>query len=214
DEAQQIVNSMPRRGKIIDKEVTNNSLTAPMTTYTEETTGVQVIIEEGETNGHAVIEASRLPAVGSVTLLPEHKTTSIERLTTAIKQHRLMVALAVLTVTVAAVIYFTRPGESIDSVAVMPFVNVSADPNVEYLSEGISDSIINNLSEVPSLKVSSFNSVLRYNGKQKDPQAIARHLNVRAFLVGRLTRHGDAISISSELIDAKDNRHPSGQQPN
>ena len=214
DDAQQIIKTVPRRGYIFEKPVESGP-GAPLTTYKDETTGVQVIIEEEETNGHAVIATPRLPATSSA-LFPEHKATSIERLTTAIKQHRLMTATAVLALAVAAaaVIYFSRPGESIDSVAVMPFVNVNADPSMDYLSEGISDSIINNLSELPSLRVSSFNSVLRYNGKHKDPQAIARDLNVRACLVGRLTRHGDDISISSELIDARDNRHLWGQQYN
>ena len=214
DDAQQIIKTVPRRGYIFEKPVESGP-GAPLTTYKDETTGVQVIIEEEETNGHGVIATPRLPATSSA-LFPEHKATSIERLTTAIKQHRLMTATAVLALAVAAaaVIYFSRPGESIDSVAVMPFVNVNADPSMDYLSEGISDSIINNLSELPSLRVSSFNSVLRYNGKKKDPQAIARDLNVRACLVGRLTRHGDDISISSELIDARDNRHLWGQQYN
>ena len=214
DDAQQIIKTVPRRGYIFEKPVESGP-GAPLTTYKDETTGVQVIIEEEETNGHGVIATPRLPATSSA-LFPEHKATSIERLTTAIKQHRLMTATAVLALAVAAaaVIYFSRPGESIDSVAVMPFVNVNADPSMDYLSEGISDSIINNLSELPSLRVSSFNSVLRYNGKHKDPQAIARDLNVRACLVGRLTRHGDDISISSELIDARDNRHLWGQQYN
>src|SRR2546425_5986964 len=214
DDAQEIIKTVPRRGYIFEKPVESGP-GAPLRTYKEETTGVQVVIEEEETNGHPVIATPRLPTASSA-LFPEHKATSTERLTAAIKQHRLMTATAVLALAVAAaaVIYFSRPGESIDSVAVMPFVNVSADPSMDYLSEGISDSIINNLSELPSLRVSSFNSVLRYNGKKKDPQAIARDLNVRAFLVGRLTRHGDDISISSELIDARDNRHLWGQQYN
>jgi TolB-like protein/DNA-binding winged helix-turn-helix (wHTH) protein/Flp pilus assembly protein TadD len=215
DEAQQIIKTVPRRGYIFEKPVESGP-GAALTTYKEETTGVHVIIEEVETNGHAVIEASTSPAVGSVALLPEHKVASIERLTTAIKQHRLMVALAVLTLAVAAVavIYLTRLGQSIDSVAVMPFVNVNADPNVEYLSEGISDSIINNLSELPGLKVSSLNSVLRYKGKQIDPRVMAHELNVRAVLMGRLTRQGDDISITAELIDARDNHRLWGQQYN
>lgn len=214
DDTQEIIKTVPRRGYIFEKPVESGPATA-LTTYKEETTGVQVIIEEEETNGHAVIAAPRLPAASSA-LFPERKATTIERLTAAIKQHRVMVATGVLALAVAAAagIYFSRLRESIDSVAVMPFVNVNADPSMDYLSEGISDSIINNLSELPSLKVSSFNSVLRYNGKQKDPQVIARDLNVRALLMGRVSRHGDDISISSELIDAKDNRHLWGQQYN
>ncbi len=96
----------------------------------------------------------------------------------------------------------------------MPFVNVGADPNTEYLGDGLSDSIINNLSELPNLKVSSLTSVLRYKGKQTDPRIMAHDLNVRAILMGRLTRHADDISITVELIDARDNRRLWGQQYN
>jgi TolB-like protein/Tfp pilus assembly protein PilF len=95
-------------------------------------------------------------------------------------------------------------------VAVMPFVNVSGDPNAEYLSDGISESIINSLS--PNLKVIALNSVLRYKGKQTDPQAVGRELNVRAVLMGRLTQRGDDVVINVELVDVRDNRHLWGRQ--
>ena len=80
--------------------------------------------------------------------------------------------------------------------AVLPFVNASADPNTEYLSDGFSDSIINSLSRLPNLKVISLNSVLRYKGKQVDPQAVGRELNVKAVLMGRLTQQGDGLTIT------------------
>src|SRR5205085_769388 len=201
DDAQQIIKTVPRRGYIFEKPVENGP-GAPLTTYKEETTGVQVIIEEEETNGHAAIAMRPSPAVG-VSLLPGHKPKSIELLTTAIKQHRSIAAASLVTLALvtAAAVYFTRPGDAIDSIAVMPFVNVGADPNSEYLSDGISDSIINNLSELPNLKVSSLTSVLRYKGKLIDPQVMAHQLNVRAVLMGRLARQGDDISITAELID-------------
>lgn len=214
DEAQQIIKTVHGRGYIFDREVKDNDL-AQVTTYTEETSGVQVVIEEVETDGLRREDTAALPAA-TVSLLPEYKTTSITRLTTAIKQHRWIASASLVTLALmaAAVVYFSRPGEAIDSVAVMPFVNVNGDPNVEYLSEGISDSIINNLSELPNLKVNSLNSVLRYKGKQKDAQAIGRELNVRAVLMSRLTQHGDDISISTELVDVKDNHRLWGQQYN
>src|SRR5438876_10172489 len=97
----------------------------------------------------------------------------------------------------------------------MPFVNGSGDPKAEYLSEGISDSVINNLSQLPSLnKVIALNSVLRYKGKQTDPQAVGRELGVRAVLMGRVTQHGDELSITTELVDVRDNRHLWGGQYN
>src|SRR5438045_3250659 len=90
DDAQQIIKTVPRRGYIFEKPVENGP-GAPLTTYKEETTGVQVIIEEEETNGHAAIAMRPSPAVG-VSLLPGHKPKSIELLTTAIKQHRSIAA--------------------------------------------------------------------------------------------------------------------------
>ena len=215
DDAQLMIKTVPRRGYIFDRPVSDTVSIAPVTTVTEES-GVHLIIEEEETNGHGSVAAQALPVAGSVALLPAYNTTIIQRITTAIGRHRWAAAVGLLGLAVAAagIFYLTRPSEAIDSVAVMPFVNVSADPNIEYLSEGISDSIINNLSELPSLKVSSLNSVLRYKGKQTDPRAIGRDLNVRALLMGRLTRHGDDISISTELIDPKDNRHLWGQRYN
>ena len=111
--------------------------------------------------------------------------------------------------------YLTRRGEAIDSVAVLPFVNVNNDPNAEYLSDGLSDSIINSLSQLPNLKkVISLNSVLPYKGKQIDAQAVGRELNVRAVLMGRLTLRGDELLISTELVDVKDNRRLWGGQYN
>ncbi len=216
DETQRIIKTVHGRGYIFEKEVRDQSAAAQMTTYTEETAGVQVIIEE-ETNGHGVIETSHLPVVGNISLISSHRATGIERLAAALKQHKWAAALSVLTLAAvaAAIVYSSRPGEAIDSVAVMPFVNVSGDPNTEYLSDGISDSIINNLSQLPSLKkVISFSSVLRYKGKQTDPQTVGRELNVRAVLMGRLVQRGDDLSISIELVDVRDNRRLWGDQYN
>jgi TolB-like protein/DNA-binding winged helix-turn-helix (wHTH) protein/Flp pilus assembly protein TadD len=103
-------------------------------------------------------------------------------------------------------------GETIDSVAVLPFVNASADPNTEYLSDGITESLINSLSQLPHLKVMSRDASFRYKGKETDAQTVGRDLGVRAVFKGRVTQRGDNLAISAELIDARDNRHIWGQQ--
>jgi TolB-like protein/DNA-binding winged helix-turn-helix (wHTH) protein/Tfp pilus assembly protein PilF len=216
DEAQQIIKTVPRRGYIFDRPVSDTASIAPVTTITEES-GVHLVIEEEETNGHGIIEAQALPVAGSVALLPAYNTTIIQRITTAIGQHKWAAAVAVLTVAVAAAgfFYLTKPAEAIDSVAVMPFANVNGDPKMDYLSEGISDNLIDRLSHLPNLKkVIALNSVLRYKGKQTDPQAVGRDLNVRAVLMGRLVQNGDDISLSMELIDVRDNKHLWGGQYN
>ncbi|MCG3117904.1 MAG: Serine/threonine-protein kinase PknD [bacterium] len=109
---------------------------------------------------------------------------------------------------------FLPRNEAIDSVAVLPFVNAGADPEAEYLSDGISESLIRNLSQLPHLKVMSFSVVSRYKGEAADPPALGRKLNVQAVLVGRITPRGETLSISAELIDTEDNRHIWGEQYN
>ncbi|HEX6728958.1 MAG TPA: FlgO family outer membrane protein, partial [Pyrinomonadaceae bacterium] len=119
---------------------------------------------------------------------------------------------------IAALVYFadyTRKGdEAINSVAVLHFINQGDDPSTEYLSEGISHSIIKRLSRLPNLKVVSLNSALRYKGQQIDPKAVGEELNVRAVLAGRMTRQGDALAISAELVDVRDNRRLWAEQYN
>src|SRR5438876_3412160 len=100
------------------------------------------------------------------------------------------------------------------SIAVLPFDNQNRDPDTEYLSDGIPESIINSLSQLPNLKVMSRNSVFHYKGKDTDAPAVAKDLKVQAVLTGRMTQRGDAVSISVELINAQDNSEISGQQYN
>ena len=105
-----------------------------------------------------------------------------------------------------------RGGDTIDSVAVLPFVNDSTDPDAEYLSDGITESLINSLSQLPRLKVMSRDSVFMYKGKETDANEIGQALGVRAVLKGRVIQRGDTLDISAELIDARDNTHIWGQQ--
>jgi serine/threonine protein kinase/Tfp pilus assembly protein PilF len=103
-------------------------------------------------------------------------------------------------------------GETIDSVAVLPFVNASADPNTEYLSDGITESLINSLSQLPHLKVMSRDSAFMYKGKETDARTVGQALGVRAVFKGRVMQRGDNLDISAELVDARDNSHIWGQQ--
>jgi serine/threonine protein kinase/tetratricopeptide (TPR) repeat protein len=103
-------------------------------------------------------------------------------------------------------------GDTIDSVAVLPFVNASGNPDSEYLSDGITESLINSLSQLPHLKVMSRESAFHYKGKETDARAIGDALGVRAVFEGRIIQHGDNLAISAELIDARDDSHIWGQQ--
>src|SRR5258708_21809730 len=99
-----------------------------------------------------------------------------------------------------------RPGrrsKSIDSIAVLPFQNVGNDPETEYLSEGITEGIINRLSQLPKLKVMARSTVFRYKNRD-DTQAVGRELRVRAVVTGRLQHVGGRLVINVELVDAID----------
>src|SRR6266700_2667816 len=98
------------------------------------------------------------------------------------------------------------------SIAVLPFDNQNRDPDTDYLSDGIPESIINSLSQLPNLKVMSRNSVFHYKGKDMDAPAVAKELKVQTVLTGRMTQRGDGLSISVELINAQDNSEIWGQQ--
>ncbi|HEV8131088.1 MAG TPA: protein kinase [Acidobacteriota bacterium] len=115
----------------------------------------------------------------------------------------------------AAWLYLPRErGKAIASIAVLPFVNTTADPNTEYLSDGITEGIINSLSQLPNLAVKSRNLVMRYKGRDTDAQGVGRELAVQAVLTGRVIQRADALSISIELIDTKSNNHIWGEQYN
>ena len=144
-----------------------------------------------------------------------------EKLSQTIKTHKTLATLAVTALLIGVIglgYYFlnarkTAVGDNGEkSIAVLPFVNAGGDPNAEYLSEGISDSIIDSLSRLPNVRVISLNKVLRYKGEQVDAQTVGRELNVGTVLIGRVTPQGDGLAISAELVDVKDNRRLWGGQ--
>jgi serine/threonine protein kinase len=94
-----------------------------------------------------------------------------------------------------------RGSKIIDSLAVLPFENASRDPEHEYLSDGITASLINILATVPKLRVMAQSTVFRFKGHEIDPQAIGRDLNVRAVLTGRMMQSGGSLRIGAELVD-------------
>jgi serine/threonine-protein kinase len=98
------------------------------------------------------------------------------------------------------------------SIAVLPFENQNRDPDTDYLCDGIPESIINSLSELPRLKVMSRNSVFHYKGKEADAQTVGKELKVQTLLTGRVRQRGDSLTIGVELINAQDNSQLWGQQ--
>ena len=117
------------------------------------------------------------------------------------------VAALVLLALSGAGYYFQR-GKSgttkVTSIAVLPFVNATSDPNNEYLSDGLTESLIGTLSQLPDVKVMARSTVFKFKGKEDDPQQIGKALNVGALLVGRLTQHGDTVAVQADLVNATD----------
>jgi eukaryotic-like serine/threonine-protein kinase len=109
---------------------------------------------------------------------------------------------------------FRGRGEAIDSVAVLPFVNASTDPDTEYLSDGITETLIGQLSQIPRLKVMARSTVFRYKGSKVDPQQVGRDLNVRAVLTGIVLQRGDTLTISMELMNVRDGSELWGRRYN
>ena len=145
-----------------------------------------------------------------------HTSSSAEYIVEGIRHHKriALAFLALIVLAIGAVIYFTKEGPTINSVAVLPLVNATSDPSAEYLSDGITESLINSLSRLPDLKVMSRSSVFRYKGQSADPQAVGSELGVQAVVTGRINQRGDTLTISLELVDARDNSHIWGDQYN
>ncbi len=121
------------------------------------------------------------------------------------------VAIAVIAAAAWSGLFRAR-GSAIESIAVLPFENESGDPNTEYLSDGITESLINNLSQLPSLRVSARSAVFRYKGNAPDPQRVGQDLRVRAVLSGRLLQRGDTLVVRTELMDVANGSQLWGQE--
>jgi serine/threonine protein kinase/tetratricopeptide (TPR) repeat protein len=133
------------------------------------------------------------------------------------KPRIILIAALVLSVLIGAlalVALRTKPAaesaSQINSLAVLPFAN--ADPSTEYLSDGITESLIENLSQLPDLKVKSRSTVFHYKGRNTDPKQIGRELGVHALLSGNIVQRGDELAVSVELIDVRDDSHIWGER--
>ena len=157
-----------------------------------------------------------------------YPTSSAEYIVNQVKSHK-RVALAVIALlaiaSVGAVgagisIYKSRQQQqsaaigfpAINSIAVLPFVNGNADADTEFLSDGLTDTLIDRLSQIRGLRVMSHTAVFHYKGHETDPRKIGSELGVEAVLSGRLTKRNDVINITLELVNAKDNSHIWGEQ--
>ena len=112
----------------------------------------------------------------------------------------------VVVLGIVGLVYLTGRGKAgeptaIQSIAVLPFVHESSDPDAEYINDKIAESLINSLSKLPQLRVVPRSVVANYKGREIDPRKVGQELNVRAVVTGHMRRHGDIISIQADLID-------------
>ncbi len=127
---------------------------------------------------------------------PKHRRTAIA----------IAIIVAAVVIAAAAMIvnsYLSRSNASIQSVAVMPFVNASGNADLDYLSDGMTETLISSLSLLPNLNVKARSTVFRYKGKETNPQMLGRELNAQAILNGRVVQRGEQLTLSLELIDAQ-----------
>src|SRR6266542_4323073 len=152
----------------------------------------------------AATKSGQAAATNSVTT----SSSSLEYAVTQARSHKFVTAIiGVLLVGVISTLgyfaYFSRGGSTkqISSIAVMPFVNESGNADVEYLSDGMTETLISSLSQLPNLNVKARSTVFRYKGKQLDAKTIGKELNVQAILNGRVVQRGDQLTLSLELVD-------------
>ncbi|MEP6570984.1 MAG: protein kinase [Acidobacteriota bacterium] len=143
--------------------------------------------------------------------------SSAEYVVSGIRHHKLAatLALVVLVIGVVGLLAYLRarnPEVVIDSIAVLPFQNKSTEADTEYLSDGLAESLLYRLSQLPNLKVSPTSSVSRYKGKEIDPVKVGQELGVNAVLSGRIVQRGDNLTISVELLDVRNNLLLWGEQ--
>jgi serine/threonine protein kinase/Tfp pilus assembly protein PilF len=145
------------------------------------------------------------------------KAVSTGTATTRWSRRSLLIGVIGLVLAIAAIavtaFYFGSSGHApINSVAVLPFSNASGDPNAEYLTDGITEGVIDRLSGLPNLKVISRTSSFRYKRRDIEPQKVAKELGVDALVTGRVVQRGDDLSVSAELVDAREDKQLWGDQ--
>jgi len=143
--------------------------------------------------------------------------SSAEYIVSGIRQHKFALAVALMVLAAGAVglgmyLHARNNEVAIESIAVLPFQNRSTDGDTEYLSDGLAESLIYRLSQLPNLKVSPTSSVFAYKNKEIDPVKVGNQLGVNAVLLGRIIQRGDSLTISAELVDVRYNKLLWGEQ--
>ena len=189
-----------------------------------DTTGPSVSsgTSEGRTMWHSETRVQTSPHVTTdPASSASTRASSAEFIITGLRQHKIATGIAVvvavllvaaLALGIRSYLHAGSTEVAVESIAVIPFMNQSKDPSSEWISDGLTESIINNLTQLPNLKVIARSSVFRYKGRESDPIAVGKELGVRAVLTGRLMQRGESMLISTELIDIRDNKQLWGEQ--
>jgi serine/threonine-protein kinase len=170
------------------------------------------VATESETRAYPVTRSDQATAAQSA-----KSTSSLEYAVNQAKSHKLALLIGAFVlvlgaVTLTAYLRDHNPGASIDSIAVLPFENRSNDAETEYLSDGLAESLIYRLSQLPKLRVTPTSVAFHYKGQQTDAVKAGNELGVRAVLSGRITQRGDNLTISAELVDVRYNKLLWGEQ--
>jgi serine/threonine protein kinase/Tfp pilus assembly protein PilF len=167
-------------------------------------------LESGRSSSAPVAASSAtMSGVASSATISAASSGTVPLATGAQSSRRLLIGgVATVVLLVAAIgAYFwhskSEPGK-VNSIAVLPFVNATSDPGNEYLSDGLTESLIGTLSQLPDLKVLARSTVFRFKGSQEDPRQIGETLKVGAVLMGRITQRGDEVSVQADLVNTSD----------
>ena len=136
------------------------------------------------------------------------RASSAEYIVSGFKHHKLAAVITLLVFVAGAAGLFLylkarNTAVAIASIAVMPFVNESGNADIEYLSDGMTETLITSLSQIPGLNVKARSSVFRYKGKETDPKTVGKELKVQAILNGRVAQRGDQLAVNLELVDVQ-----------
>jgi len=164
----------------------------------------KIVVEEGE------VEEAGLASTAAVTITPAHLATSRS------SSKMLLAGLSILTIAILGLGYwlvlYDPPKKQIESVAVMPFVNESGNPDLEYLSDGLTETLIGSLTKLPELSVKARSSIFRYKGKDVSPIELGQDLKVDAVLLGRLVETAGRITLYLSLVDTRTGNQIWGEQ--